>query len=171
MNETLGEFPCGVCDYPLRGLTVDGACPECGAPVMESLGNRSPLRKTSGWSTASMVLGITSVAGCVFYGIPSMVCGPAALITWWLARRQLVLKRAGGSTKPFALTGLITGIVGTVIGAAVAGFIVWVFVGLNQSMHHMQPAAPAAPAPVASPATAPAGQQAPAPASGAPVSP
>lgn len=36
-DDTLdADLPCVHCNYNLRGLTVDGACPECGRPVADS---------------------------------------------------------------------------------------------------------------------------------------
>lgn len=35
--QPLGDLPCAGCGYNLRGLTRDGRCPECGAPVADSL--------------------------------------------------------------------------------------------------------------------------------------
>jgi hypothetical protein len=31
------DLPCAACGYNLRGLSVAGRCPECGAPVIESV--------------------------------------------------------------------------------------------------------------------------------------
>lgn len=118
------EFACVSCGYGLRGIAVDALCPECGTPVMRSVQGGAGV--TSGSAIASMVLGIVSVIGCVSYGFLSIFCGPLAIWFSVRAQRQLRAGAAGGSTRGMATAGLITGIIGTVLGLGVLGFFVTV---------------------------------------------
>lgn len=125
------EFPCAHCDYPLRGLTAGALCPECGTPVLESLRATPERLRTSGLAITSMVLGIISVAGCIVYGLPSIFCGPGAIVFWWLAKREINEMKVGGASKGIALAGLITGILGTLLGGLALFFIISVFSALG----------------------------------------
>lgn len=127
------EYPCVRCGYALRGLAVGASCPECATPVLESMRDSPEQRRTSGWATASMVLGIVSVVGCMSYGLLSIVTGPPALVCWWLAKRQINALNVGGSSKGFALAGLITGLVGTAIGVVMLFFVVTMILSISNS--------------------------------------
>lgn len=75
-NASGGPF-CASCGYSLRGLAVEGNCPECGTPIVRSVGGDG---RSNGAAVASMVLGIVAlVLGCSTYGLIGLICGPLAL--------------------------------------------------------------------------------------------
>ena len=67
--------------------------------------------KTKGWSLASMIMGVLSVALCLF-GWMGVAFGVAAIILSLVARRGL------GYFDGMTIAGLITGIFGLVFGGA-----------------------------------------------------
>jgi hypothetical protein len=69
-------------------------------------------KKTRGWSIAAMVSGILSVICCVT-GYASIALGVVAIVLAILARRNL------GYFDGMAVTGLILGIIGFVLGVAI----------------------------------------------------
>lgn len=115
------EFRCVSCGYVLRGVDVDGHCPECGTPVRVSFSTGLP---ASGAAIAGMVLGIISVIGCMGYGIPSLICGPLAIYFSRVGQKQVREGSAARSSGGMATAGLVTGIIGTCF----AGFWVILFV-------------------------------------------
>ena len=113
---------CIQCGYNLTGVAIGSTCPECGRTVAPSFhGQTLP---TSGKAVASMVLGICSIIGCMFYGIPSLICGPLAIIFAILAKKQVARGEAGSSSAGMATAGLICGIVGVSLVALLIVFIV-----------------------------------------------
>jgi hypothetical protein len=70
----------------------------------------------SGMAVASLVLGIVSIPTCVCLAVPSLICGPLAIIFYVIAKKQIdsgaYSKQSGG----MALAGLICGIIGTLLG-------------------------------------------------------
>ncbi len=103
---------CSFCGYILTGLSVNDKCPECGKPIWDS----NILLPTSGYSTASMVLGILSIISCMFYGFPSLVLGGLALVFAHMGRNQLRNGMRAGATKGFCAAGTSCGIVGLSLG-------------------------------------------------------
>ncbi len=77
---------CVQCGYNLTGVAIGSKCPECGRTVAPSF--HSQTLPTSGKAVASMVLGICSIFGCGLYGLPSIVCGPLAIIFSVLAKKS-----------------------------------------------------------------------------------
>ncbi len=69
-------------------------------------------RKTYGWSVASMVLGILSVI-CCCTGYAGIVFGALAIIFAVISRKNL------GYFDGMAVAGLVLGIIGFVLGAAI----------------------------------------------------
>jgi len=117
------HFTCAACGASLRGRTIEELCPECGTPVLHSVGNATS-RPTSGFAVASLVLGIVAVVGCIGYGFFSIICGPLAIVFGLKADKALKRGDAGGSTKGMATAGLVMGIIGTLLGLIAIGFLV-----------------------------------------------
>jgi hypothetical protein len=112
---TTSGVGCPRCGYDLTGVTIGARCPECGQAVDWVTFQRvGPT--TSGWAVASMVLGIVSILGCMTYGLLSVPCGPLAIAFWWKAKRDFAAGRVGGGGPGMATAGLITGIIGTLLG-------------------------------------------------------
>jgi hypothetical protein len=113
---------CVGCGYDISGTAVGGHCPECGIDIATSL--RGASLPTSGKAVASMILGICSIAiGCMSYGIVSIVCAPLAIIFASHAYRDVKAGEVNVNSRPLAMTGLITGIVGCVLALAGLAFI------------------------------------------------
>jgi len=117
---------CVACGYNLTGVAIGSTCPECGRTVAASF--HGQLLPTSGKAIASLVLGIVSIVGCIMYGIPSLICGPLAIIFSRLARRQINQGEAGGASASMATAGMICGIIGLVMVLAFAALIVAIIV-------------------------------------------
>lgn len=109
------------CGYELRGLAVEGACPECNQPVWNSA-THAPT--TSGYAITSLVLGICAVVGCMCYGLPSLPLGIIGIVFGELASRQVKLGTRGGPSKGMALAGRICSWIGVVIGLLVVVAII-----------------------------------------------
>lgn len=106
------RVPCSSCGFDLRGIVVGGVCPECGTPIVQ-VGNPA---QSSGKAIASMVLGIVSVLGCLFYGLPGIVCGILALVYHRKAMVAIQLGDAPINSVGMARSGRICGIIGLVLG-------------------------------------------------------
>ena len=119
------QFVCVGCGYNIRGQAIDDLCPECGTPVMHSMGQPAP---TSGWAVASLVLGILSVIGCLAYGIPGIIMGPLAIWFGVKAKRLAREGQAGGSTMGLATAGFVCGIVGTLLSLIGLAFIAFALI-------------------------------------------
>lgn len=101
-----GPF-CSNCGYDLALTAAGGRCPECGSDVSQMLGAKA----TSGYATASLVLGIVSLlTGCV-----TLVTAPLAIVFGVKARRQVARGEADRSSRSLATAGLVCGIVALVI--------------------------------------------------------
>lgn len=120
---------CVHCGASLAGVAVEGVCPSCGAPVKDSFAvGASGSGSDSGLAVASMVVGIVSVVGCMFYGLPSIVCGPVAIVLAQKAKNAIRDGRRSPSGSGFAQAGLITGIVGSVLGFLGLALIVFAMI-------------------------------------------
>jgi uncharacterized protein DUF4190 len=112
---------CVQCGYNLTGVAIGSTCPECGRTVAPSF--HGQMLPTSGKAVASMVLGICSIVGCVMYGIPSLICGPLAIIFAIMAKKQVARGEAGSSSTGMATAGLICGIIGLTMVVLFIGLI------------------------------------------------
>lgn len=81
---------------------------------------------SNGMGTAAMVLGILAVCLFCIYGIPSLILGALALIFGILGRKRV--QRGEATNSGQALAGIIMGSIGMVLGVAIIGFFVWLFV-------------------------------------------
>jgi hypothetical protein len=74
------DVPCLNCGYNLRGLTRDGACPECGTPVQRSLQGNLFIFSAPEYLRA-LVMGLVCILVAVLARIGVMAVGiPAAII-------------------------------------------------------------------------------------------
>ena len=73
--------------------------------------------KPSGYSIASMVLGICSIVTCCLYGVPGIICGIIACI---FAKKENDLGHANSFTK----AGMICGIIGIILSALMLIYLV-----------------------------------------------
>jgi len=126
-HNVMYDFCCVSCGYSVRGVAIDQLCPECGTPVQASLGAG---KSASGPAIAGMVLGIISVVGCIFYGVPSLICGPLAIYFSSVGKKQVREGSAARSSGGMATAGFVTGIVGTCIGVLVLAFFLLAILGV-----------------------------------------
>jgi hypothetical protein len=62
------DLPCRHCAYNLRGLTLDGVCPECARPVGQSLGHNYLRNCDPDW-VSGLAMGLNIIIGAVLLGI------------------------------------------------------------------------------------------------------
>lgn len=147
---------CTSCGIQLNGLRIGEPCPRCAAPVGSAAGGG----KSSGKAIASLVLGIASLVGCMFYGLPGIVCGILAIVFGKQAQAEVQANRASPASQGMATAGRITGIVGLCLSVLmILAVIVWLYVAFfilmpkQQQMQQTQP--PALPTQPALPPTPP----------------
>ena len=83
---------------------------------------------TSGYSVASLVLGIASIVTCMFYGLPSLICGPLALIFSNSAAKDIKAGTVNPSSAGMAKAGKICGLIGLFLGIGIWITILLVFI-------------------------------------------
>jgi len=71
---------------------------------------------TSGYAVASLVLGIASLALCLFYGLPALICGPLALVFSSKAGKDIGAGVVNPSSAGLAKAGKICGLIGLFLG-------------------------------------------------------
>lgn len=81
-----------------------------------SPGFGGPVQQTNGLAIAALVLGILAILSCGATSIFAIPLGIAGLIR---------SKKLSGSGKGMAIGGLITGVIGAVIGVLMLVFVVW----------------------------------------------
>ncbi len=101
------ELKCTGCGYSLTGAVIGGSCPECGASIEQSLLTPRSSR-TCGAATASMVVGIVSLAVCA-------VVGPVAIVLYFKAMRDMSRGAYGPSNVTMARAGLIMGVISSIL--------------------------------------------------------
>ena len=115
-------MPCISCGYDLTGITLGSRCPECGGEVRYG----GPNLPGSGKAVTSLVLGILSIFGCVFYGLPAIVMGGLAIVFAQIAKANIRSNKVSPGSRGLATAGLVCGIVGTSLGVIYVGFFVTV---------------------------------------------
>jgi large-conductance mechanosensitive channel len=85
-----------------------------------------PMAPQNGMGTAAMVLGILSCCLFCLYGLPSLVLGVVAIILGVKGKQRA--DRGEATNRGQAQAGLVTGIVGTVLGLVAIAFFVFVIV-------------------------------------------
>jgi len=83
---------------------------------------------TSGYSVASLVLGIASIVTCMFYGLTSLICGPLALVFSSLAAKDIKAGTVNPSSAGMAKAGKICGLIGLFLGIGIWITILLVFI-------------------------------------------
>ncbi|MEM6460098.1 MAG: hypothetical protein AAF710_11985 [Planctomycetota bacterium] len=68
-------------------------------------------------------------AGDFAWGLPSMVCGPLAIVFARMTRRQIARGSADSSSAGVATAGMVLGIIGTILGVVAVGFIALMVIG------------------------------------------
>ena len=80
-------------------------------------------RKSNGLGIAALVLGILSLLGAFFAGVPGIVLGLIAIVLGVLGLRRVKAGRA--DNRGIAIAGLVTGILGLLLGILVLVFTVF----------------------------------------------
>lgn len=159
---------CTNCGADLNGLQIGSPCPACGVPVGSAKGGAG---RSSGKAVAVLVLGICSIVGCMFYGLPGLACGIIAIILARSVKRDVEAGELSPSALSMSNAGRICGMVGTSLSALMIilsiGYFVWVFAYFVpqtqlQQQHWNTPTVapaqptPSQPAPLPTPAPTPA---------------
>ena len=92
--------------YPQQGYQNAPGGYDQGAPA-----------KSNGMGIAALVLGILSIPAAFFAGVPGILLGLLAIVFGILGLRKVKARRA--DNKGMAIAGLVTGIVGLVLGAII----------------------------------------------------
>ena len=79
---------------------------------------------TSGYSIASLVLGICSICLCFCYAVPSLVCGTLAVVFAKRGEKDVALGQRGPQSLGMSRAGRITGFIGIGLGALYLAIIV-----------------------------------------------
>jgi len=79
---------CRGCGYSLHGLTIGGACPECGLAIDDTFRGTGG-GPTSGYAIAALVFGILSILGTCAYVVPGLLFAIIALVMVHLCEREL----------------------------------------------------------------------------------
>ena len=130
---------CTNCGCQLDGLHIGEPCPNCATPV----GTAGPRTgKGSGKAVASMVLGICSIVGCMFYGLPGLVCGILAIYFARGATRDVESGATDQSAMGMVSAGRICGIVGVSLSAlavvVMIAYFIFIFAVLMPQMQQQQ---------------------------------
>lgn len=114
---------CVACGYDLSGTALGGNCPECGANVAHTLRRfQNAPQVTSGFAIASFVCGLLSLpfSMCVPFGF----LGVVAIVLYFPAMKAVASGRAGGATRGFAIAGLVTGLISTLLNCSCLGLMI-----------------------------------------------
>lgn len=86
-------------------------------PYGQQQGGYGAPQKSNGLGIASLVLGILSLPGAFFLGVPGIVLGLLAIILGIVALRRVKARRADNRGMPIG--GIVTGAIGLVLGAII----------------------------------------------------
>ncbi|MCZ2815817.1 DUF4190 domain-containing protein [Modestobacter sp. VKM Ac-2984] len=86
-------------------------------PYGQQPGGYGAPQKSNGLGIASLVLGLLSLPGAFFLGVPGVVLGSLAIILGIVALRRVKARRADNRGMPIA--GIVTGAIGLVLGAII----------------------------------------------------
>ncbi|MFI2208148.1 DUF4190 domain-containing protein [Streptomyces sp. NPDC020141] len=86
-------------------------------------GWQPPVTTSNGMGVAAMVLGILALCLVCLWGIPGLVLGLLALIFGVNGRKRVRMGRADNDG--MALSGIILGTIGMVLGAVILGLMIW----------------------------------------------
>ncbi|GAA2226318.1 DUF4190 domain-containing protein [Streptomyces amakusaensis] len=86
-------------------------------------GWQPPAAPSNGMGIAAMVLGILAICLLCVWGIPGIVLGIPAVVFGVLGRKRA--RRGEANNDGMALTGIILGTIGIVLGAVVVALMVW----------------------------------------------
>ncbi len=82
-------------------------------------------------ANAVLVLGIISIVGCIFYGLPGLVCGIIAMILFKKVKATyLTDKQAYEASYKNANAGYICAIIGTILSALFLLYLIFIIVFL-----------------------------------------
>jgi len=126
------EFRCVSCNYSIRGRAVEDLCPECGTPVLHSVGKTPP---PAGIATASFVLGLLSIAGVMTMGLLSLLCAPPAIIFACMTFGRVKRQEAPESSRGLAIAGLVTGIIGALIALGFGAYVIFIYAAFAGGAH------------------------------------
>lgn len=88
---------------------------------------------TDGLAIAALIVGILSIPGALFYGVPGIVLGALAIVFGFVARGRIVRSEGRVGGQGLATAGWITGICGAVIGVAFIVLIIVVLISFSRS--------------------------------------
>ncbi|MEM1354840.1 MAG: DUF4190 domain-containing protein [Planctomycetota bacterium] len=134
-------WSCPHCGINLQGHSIGQACPGCGKTInsLQPGGGQS----TSGKATAALVLGICSIVGCLFYGIPGLICGILAVIFAGQVRREIASGQLSPSLLGQANAGRICGWVGLGLSSVwLLLFVVYIVIFVVAIASHPTPSLP-----------------------------
>lgn len=109
--------------YGQQGPWQEGQAWQQPGPYQQPYGYGPP-PTTDGQAIAAMVLGIVGLVTAWFCGITILLC-PAALIMGIISLRGIDRSQGRLQGKGFAVAGIATGGVGTLLAAAGVAFLVW----------------------------------------------
>jgi hypothetical protein len=118
---------CATCGYELTGLRVDGACPECGAPVWSPAQGQDPYLALG---VTSLVCGVLSLVACLSFGPFSVLPAGAGIVTGEIAVRKYRKAGISATGRGLAVAGRITSWIGMALGVVIGGIFAY-FIALD----------------------------------------